>query len=134
MDDDLKSSVNANTSIKLAGGLSDRDAHSLAREMNCAPEFIRAQRKTSSGTQFACYVRNYTGTAVSLSIPFGTIEHQPRMSKAAHAILLGQNRRRVSAPPEAPKPTAAAPIRKAVAPVADTHPVAGKDTEAGKDW
>jgi hypothetical protein len=136
MDDDLKSSVNANTSIKLAGGLSDRDAHSLAREMNCAPEFIRAQRKTSSGTQFACYVRNYTVTAVSLSIPFGTIENQPQMSKAAHAILLAQNRQRVSAPPAAPKQAATAPIPKPSAPppVADIHPNHGEAGEPATKW
>lgn len=135
MDDELKSSINANTSIKLAGGLSDRDAHSLAREMNCAPEFIRARRKTSSGTQFACYVRNYTDTAVSLSIPFGTIENQPQMSKAAHANLLAQNRQRVSAPPEAQKP-AAAPVPKPVAPppVADTHPDHGDAGEPATKW
>ncbi len=56
---------------------------------------------------------------------------EPRRSEAAYQRLFDDKRERVSVTPEAPK---SAPIRKAVTPVADTHPDGGKDTEAGKDW
>jgi hypothetical protein len=59
-------SLYANTSIKFAGGISDKDAHALARNMRCEPTFIAEQRKGS----FAGYVRNTTKTALTLKFPF----------------------------------------------------------------
>jgi hypothetical protein len=60
----------------------------------------------------------------------------PQMFEAGYQRPLDENRERVSVTPEVPKPAAAAPIPKPVAPppVADTHLGADKDTEAGKDW
>ena len=61
---------------------------------------------------------------------------EPQRSETGSQRPFDESRERVSAPPEARKSAAAAPIPKPVAPppVADTHPDAGKDTEAGKDW
>lgn len=68
----LRSSIASNTSIKLAGGVSDRDARALAADMRTSPDFILAQHKDRGSTQFACALRGLP--AVSVNVPFGTLE------------------------------------------------------------
>ncbi|MDO8878372.1 MAG: ATP-binding protein, partial [Pseudolabrys sp.] len=75
--------LHANTSIKFAGGVSDRDAHALARNMRTTPDFIESQSRGS----FAAYVRNFTSNAVSLRIPFGVLEDQERMTAGEQSAL-----------------------------------------------
>jgi hypothetical protein len=72
----LQESFAANTSIKFAGGVSDKDAKYLSHMLRCTPEFIDAQPKGF----FAASVRNLTATAVSLCVPFGYLEGMPRMT------------------------------------------------------
>lgn len=72
----LQESFAANTSIKFAGGVSDKDARALGHMLRCTPEFIEKQGKGC----FAASVRNRTATAVSLRIPFGHLEAMPRMA------------------------------------------------------
>lgn len=72
MDSKLQEAMDANTSIKMAGGLSQRDARSLAQSLHCDPEFIQSQPK---GT-FATYVRGHTRRAIPLSFPFGVMEDE----------------------------------------------------------
>ncbi len=91
----LRSSIASNTSIKLVGGLSDRDARSIAPDMRCTPSLLAQQRREKNATHFACYVRNITPQAVSLTIPLGTLERQPKMSEAAQIRQIQQNRARV---------------------------------------
>jgi hypothetical protein len=88
----LRAAVAANTSVKLAGGVSDRDARTLAPDMRTTSEFIGEMRKLPRSTEFACFVRNYTGSAVRLQIPFGALESSPRMSAPQHAELIKRNR------------------------------------------
>jgi len=90
----LRASVAANTSIKLAGGVSDRDARTLAPDMRTTSEFISSMQKRARSTEFACYVRNYTASALRLQIPFGTLEAAPKMSSDAHEKLIAKNRLR----------------------------------------
>jgi len=92
----LKASLAANTSLKMAGGVADEDARALAPNMRCKPEFIAAQTKTEHAATFAIYVRNVTPTAVTLTVPFGTLEAQPQMSDQAYARLIASNRARLS--------------------------------------
>lgn len=92
----LRSSIASNTSIKLAGGVSDRDARSMAPDMRTTPTFILEQQKQDRSTQFACYVRNHTANALSLTIPFGSVEGQRTMSGSAFERLLQENRARIS--------------------------------------
>lgn len=101
----LRASIASNTSIKLAGGVSDRDARSVAPDMRTTPTFILEQRKGAKETHFACYIRNATATALSLTIPFGTMEREPSMSDEAYRRLLDANRARVAALEEGPAPT-----------------------------
>lgn len=109
----LHSSIAANTSIKLAGGISDRDARSVAPDMRTTPTFINAQRKHDHHTQFACHIRNHTASALSLSIPFGSLERQQRMSDAALRKLINDNRSRISMPVALPSPPSPDPVASA---------------------
>lgn len=88
----LRAAVSANTSIKLAGGVSDRDARSLAPDMRTTAENIGSMAKHSRSTEFACYVRNYTTNAVRLEIPFGELERAPTMSQETLESLIRRNR------------------------------------------
>jgi hypothetical protein len=105
----LRSSIASNTSIKFAGGVSDRDARSMAPDMRTTPTFILAQRKHEHATQFACHIRNHTPSALSLTLPFGSLEEQEGMSEQSFKRLLDANRARISMPLLAPPP--AAPLR-----------------------
>lgn len=98
----LRASVAANTSIKLAGGVSDKDARALASDMRTTPDFITSMRKVSRSTEFACYVRNRTEAAVRLQIPFGFLERSPTMSANDHERLIAQNRERYALKQEGP--------------------------------
>jgi hypothetical protein len=101
----LRASLATNTSIKLAGSVSMVDARSLAPDFRTTPDFIHNQPKL----HFACYVRNMTTTAVSLEVPYGTLEREPRLSSEAYQSLRAQNRDRVSMPVAAPAPSETPP-------------------------
>ncbi len=100
----LRAAVAANTSIKLAGGVSDKDARALAPDMRTTSDFISSMTKRANSTEFACYVRNYTGSAVRLRIPFLAVENSPKMSEEAEQTLIAQNRARYSVQSGGPAP------------------------------
>jgi hypothetical protein len=91
---DLRSAVAANTSIKLAGGVSDKDARALASDMRTTAEFIASMKKRAKSTEFACYVRNHTENALRLEIPLGALEKAPRMTEQKHNEVVAQSRTR----------------------------------------
>jgi hypothetical protein len=93
----LQAAVMASTAVKLAGGVSAKDASVIAREMGCAPEFLQTMRKQARHTEFACFIRNVTARPVRLSVPFGRMEGRPRMSEADLGELLTRNRARFCA-------------------------------------
>jgi hypothetical protein len=78
LDPKLQDAFAANTSIKLAGGVSAKDARILAQMLYCQPELIERQHKGA----FASYVRGHTTSAIPLSFPLGYLEEKPRMSTA----------------------------------------------------
>ena len=86
----LLESFSANTSIKFAGGVSDRDARSLASMLRTTPEFVEEQRKGS----FAAFVRHTTPNAVSLQFPLGELEARARMTEAEQRIVRAEMRER----------------------------------------
>lgn len=86
----LQESFAANTSIKFAGGVSDRDARVLAGMLRCTPTFIEEQKKG----HFAAFVRNYTEHAVSIGVPFGQIEGMPHMTEGQWQRVRDQMRAR----------------------------------------
>ena len=73
----LQEAFEANTSIKLAGGVSARDARALAGQMAADPQLMQDQPK---GT-FATYIRGLTERAVPMRFPFFVLEKKPRATK-----------------------------------------------------
>ena len=90
----LRSSLAANTSIKMASGVSMSDARALAPDFRTTPDFILTQPKL----HFAAHIRNVTPQAVSIPVPVGVLERQPRLSHGAYERLREMNRERVSLP------------------------------------
>jgi hypothetical protein len=90
LDPKLQEAFGANTAIKFAGGVSNKDARSLAPMLGCTPEFIESMPKGS----FAASVRGLTTTALPLRFELGTMEKLPRMSKAERNALQEEMRRR----------------------------------------
>jgi hypothetical protein len=73
----LQEAFEANTSIKLAGGVSARDARALSGQMAVDAQMIQRQPK---GT-FATFIRGLTDRAVPMSWPFFTLEGLPKTTK-----------------------------------------------------
>jgi hypothetical protein len=93
----LSAAVMASTAIKIAGGVSAKDASTLGREMRCATDFLLGMRKHQRATDFACFIRNVTPQPIQLTVPFGQMEARPRMSEEELVALLAENRHRYSA-------------------------------------
>lgn len=86
----LQESFAANTSIKFAGGVSEKDARALAHMLRTTPEFISVQGKG----QFAVSIRNMIEGAISLGFPFGYLESRPRMNAEEAAAVRSEMRER----------------------------------------
>jgi hypothetical protein len=157
---DLRFAVAANTSIKLAGGVSDKDARALASDMRTTAEFIASMKKRAKSTEFACHVRNHTENALRLEIPFGALEKVSKMTEQEHNKVVTEGRARFGVnravledqekaidenPPEAePKPAphsdakAPQPVQNPVAPSEKKSPAQLKQKPAARsetdDW
>lgn len=90
LDPKLQEAFGANTSIKFAGGVSAKDARTLAPMLYCESGFIEAQPKGS----FAAHIRGVTKTAVPLAFPFGALERMPKMDHAQKDALRNTMRER----------------------------------------
>ncbi len=77
--------------------------------MRTTADFIASTKKRARATEFACYVRNMTASAVRLSIPFGTVEQAPKMTAAALAEITARNRARYTADCDQSRPNATGP-------------------------
>lgn len=102
----LKSSIATTTSIKLAGGVSHEDAVALSRDMDTTDEFIRSHKSRKNSADFACYIRNVTHSAVSITVPFFTIEEQDQLSAEEYEAFREANRERLAASVAHPDPLA----------------------------
>ena len=130
MEPKLQEAVAANTSIKFAGGVSAKDARTLAPMMYCDPSLIESQPKGG----FAAYVRGTTKGAVPLQFPLGFMERLEQMDTAARQALTDQMRTRYSVHiSEVQTNTAAEPT---TAPPEEPSPqeVEQPDTEPGDQW
>ena len=87
-------SLYANTSTKYAGGVSDKDAYALARNMATEPAFVLHQPK---GT-FTTYVRNYTTRAVSLKFPLSDLAKRPQMTNEEQVSVRAAIRAKYAVP------------------------------------
>lgn len=95
---ELRASIMASTSIKFAGGVSAKDARTLAQDMNCEPDFLQGMRKRKDRTEFACWIRNLTPQAIRVEVPLGEVEKLPTLAEADYAVLVAANRSRYCAP------------------------------------
>lgn len=130
----LQEAFAANTTVKFAGGVSAKDARTLAPMLYSTPEMIEAQPKGS----FAAHVRGQTKSAVPLSFPFGSMEKLPRMDSAKRATLRQQMRDRYAVhysqlvkgnDPVDPSPDTM--TRPSPPPAPQTGHI---DTDAGESW
>lgn len=90
----LQEGFEANTSIKLAGGVSARDARALAGQMGCDPALIMNQPKGG----FATFIRGLTERAVPVRFPFFVLENLPRASREEQEAIRAESRRRYAEP------------------------------------
>jgi hypothetical protein len=84
----LVDAVEANTPIKMAGGVSAKDARALAGQMNADAGTIQRQPKGS----FATYIRGYTQKAVSMAFPFFVLERMPKRDKEGCDAIVQHSR------------------------------------------
>lgn len=94
----LRASMMANTSIKLAGGVSDTDARALAAEMRTDSNFIRGMYKRATHTEFACFVKHLTPSGITVSVPLGRMESQPSIEPLDYETVIERNRERYARP------------------------------------
>lgn len=71
------------------------DARALAPNLHTTSDFILAQPKLS----FAAHIRGATLQAVSVPVPEGELEDEPRLLERAYERLMELNRKCVSLPP-----------------------------------
>ncbi len=90
LDNKLQEGFEANTSIKMAGGVSARDARALSGQFSCDPDLIMRQPKGS----FATYVRGLTDRAIPISFPFFVLEDLPRASREEQDVVRQLSRER----------------------------------------
>jgi Type IV secretion-system coupling protein DNA-binding domain len=87
-----RAGILANTSIKLAGGVSAKDANSLAPEFRSKSEFILAQWKDADVSRFALFAKNITPQGMTFEVPLGYAESCERLSEDEYHNLLTQSR------------------------------------------
>ncbi|MGC9417814.1 MAG: hypothetical protein ACP5EN_02470 [Rhodovulum sp.] len=114
----LQEAFEANTSIKLAGGVSARDARALAGQMNADPDLIQRQAK---GT-FAAYVRGLTGRAVPISFPFFVLEQRPKHSADELETIRNRCRETYASPWQNMADHSAPPEREAIEKKEESEP------------
>ena len=148
--------------MKYAGGLSYQDARFLANDMRCEPDFLTRLKTDISAppkwTQFAVYADNWNDNhSMLFTLPFFTMEREPKMTPDQYAALLARNRQRTalveqgikktqppqskptieqSAPAATPKPIASQPPSKTRAPqpTPNTDPDHGEAGEPANKW
>lgn len=138
LDPKLQEAFGANTAIKFAGGVSAKDARTLAPMLYCDPAFIEAQPKG----HFAAHVRGLTKAAVPLAFPFGALESRPMMTKAQRVALQDRMRDRYAVhysrlgqvDEDAAASEDAESAAQTVEPPAQRPSPGHIDTEAGDQW
>jgi len=90
LDTRLQEAISANTAIKFAGGVSAKDARSVASEMRTEATMIEQQKKLS----FAAFIKGTTNSAVSIGVDYGEMERLGRLTSEEKQSLLDDMRER----------------------------------------
>jgi hypothetical protein len=93
-DEKLRATVMSSTSIKLAGGVSAKDASILAKEMKCEPENILSVQKREGVTRFFLYIRNRIPPFTFLDVNLGVMEKRERLTEKELEKIKEKNRMR----------------------------------------
>lgn len=95
----VRKAMYGNTSIKFVGEVGYGDAVALSREMNTTAEHLKGLVGLDYGrpAQWATYASGVTPAAVTLAVPYGTLEALPKMDDAAHGALRRANREHFTA-------------------------------------
>tara|TARA_R110002073_G_scaffold69054_6_gene171317 strand:- start:7495 stop:10341 length:2847 start_codon:yes stop_codon:yes gene_type:complete len=93
----LRSTVMASTSLKFAGGVSAKDARTLADDMRTDPDFLRSMRKRRGRSEFAAYVKNRTTAALRINVELGRVNAMPALDDDQFQALIDRNRERYCA-------------------------------------
>ena len=96
-------------------------------------------RKERTQSEFACYIRNVTPSAVKLAVPLGVVENAPKMTGAQITEALKRTRALVAEPRQiavAPQAPPATPdLAGAKVPQSDAEPApAVPDPSAPSEW
>jgi hypothetical protein len=118
----LQEGVEANTAVKLAGGVSARDARALAGQLGADADMIARQPK---GT-FAAFIRGVTERAVPISFPFFVLEKSWKTTNAERDAIRDYSRKTYAHPWEQPAPDTK-PEDQAEEPPTDEHKKDGED-------
>ena len=124
----LRSAFLSNTSLKCAGGVSNKDARALAGELHTTSDFIESMRRRGDRTEFAVWLKNRTEHALRLTVQLGFLERQSVQDEDSFDDLMERNRARYCGTledvltMEAPKPAyreAARAVPSPASPVAE---------------
>jgi hypothetical protein len=141
--DDIRSAISTNTSIKYASSPRGLDINYMARDMQCDSDFLtKTCVKTATHARFAAC---FTGLQHPFlkEVKFGDIDRWPQMTKEQYAVVRLRNKRMLQATPQpiqpnsprlqaAPEPTKAPVVSPPHPSAAD--PDAGSHTEAATKW
>ncbi|MEM7206494.1 MAG: hypothetical protein AAF434_01595 [Pseudomonadota bacterium] len=94
----LKGIMMTNTSVKMAGGVSAKDANDLAAEMHTSPDYVREAQKYDEYTEFALWLKNVTSGSMRVPIPFGVLEKKETLTNGEYQNLLQRNRETYCSP------------------------------------
>jgi Type IV secretion-system coupling protein DNA-binding domain len=87
-----RAGVMANTSIKLCGGISAKDAAGLAPEYRATAQFLLSQTKNRDVSSFALFAKNITPSAMTFTVPLGYVEGMKRLTPNEYTDLLDGSR------------------------------------------
>ena len=90
----VRATVMASTSTKFAGGVSAKDARTLAEDMRCEADMLQSMRKRRDRTEFAAWIKNVTQRAVRVSVPLGAVDALPALSDSNYQNIVEKNRER----------------------------------------
>ena len=90
-----RAGVLANTSIKLAGGMSAKDASALAPEFRTNATELLSEKKRATETDFALFAKNITPASMRFTVPLGYVEGIDQLTAPEYADLLANSREQV---------------------------------------
>lgn len=100
----LRTAISTNTSIKYASSPEGVDMNYAARDLRTTDDYLRAATKTRTHGRFACFVRGMLDRPITLTLPFGAIDHEPMMPPDEHRALMQRLREQLASDGPAPNP------------------------------